>query len=38
METTIALTAWQRIDQFEEFYEERLVSFIRTYCGKDHHQ
>jgi hypothetical protein len=38
MEGRIALTAWQRIDQFEEFDEKRIVRFIRAYRGDDHHQ
>ncbi len=38
MDTRIALTAWQRIDQFDEFDEERIIRFIRTYRGDDHHQ
>ena len=37
MDTRIALTAWTRIDQFDEFDEERLVRFIRAYRGTDHH-
>lgn len=31
METRIALTAWGRIDQFEEFDEERIRRFIEAY-------
>lgn len=38
MEERITLTAWQRIDQLEEFDEERIVRFIRAYRGDDHHQ
>jgi hypothetical protein len=38
MDTRIALTAWQRIDQFEEFDEGRIERFIRAYLGVDHHQ
>jgi len=37
METRIALTAWQRIDQFDQFDEARIVHFIRAYRGIDHH-
>jgi hypothetical protein len=37
METRIALTAWNRIDQFDEFDEERVVRFIRAFSGADHH-
>jgi len=38
MDTRIALTAWQRIDQFEDFDEGRIERFIRAYRGADHHQ
>lgn len=38
METRIALTAWQRIDQFEEFDQSRVERFIRSYLGVDHHE
>ncbi len=38
MDTRIALTAWQRIDQFEEFDQGRIEDFIRAYRGIDHHQ
>ena len=38
MDTRIALTAWQRIDQFDEFDAERIERFIRAYRGVDHHQ
>ena len=37
METRIALTAWNRIDRFEEFDEERITDFINAYRGIDHH-
>jgi hypothetical protein len=37
MDTRIALTAWNRIDQFVEFDEDRLVRFIRAFRGADHH-
>jgi hypothetical protein len=37
MDTRIALTAWNRIDQFDEFDEERVVRFIRAFSGADHH-
>lgn len=37
MDTQIALTAWNRIDRFEEFDEQRLVRFIDAYLGIDHH-
>ena len=38
MESRIALTAWQRIDTFEEFNERRIVRFIEAYRGIDHHR
>ena len=38
MDSRIALTAWQRIDQFDEFDEERVQRFIRAYAGDDHHR
>ena len=37
MDTRIALTAWNRIDRFHEFDEERVVRFIRAFQGADHH-
>jgi hypothetical protein len=37
MDTRIALTAWNRIDRFDEFDEERLARFIRAFRGADHH-
>ena len=37
METAIALTAWGRIDQFDQFDEDRIVQFIEAYIGIDHH-
>ncbi len=37
MEARIALTAWGRIDAFEEFDEKRIIRFIRAYRGLDHH-
>lgn len=37
MDTRIALTAWTRIDRFDEFDEERIARFIRAYRGADHH-
>ena len=33
----IALTAWTRIDVFDEFDEKRIVNFIQAYRGIDHH-
>jgi len=37
MESQIALTAWQRVDKFDEFDAERVRSFIERYEGIDHH-
>lgn len=37
MEARIALTAWQRIDKFDEFDADRIRSFIDRYEGIDHH-
>ncbi len=34
----IALTAWTRIDTFDEFDEARIVKFIGRYRGIDHHK
>ena len=38
MKTRIALTAWTRIDAFDEFDESRIVRFIKAYSGIDHHK
>ena len=38
MDTRIALTAWQRIDQFDRFDAERVERFIHAYRGDDHHR
>ncbi len=38
MKHRIALTAWTRIDAFDEFDEARVVRFIKTYRGIDHHK
>ena len=38
MEHTIALTAWTRIDTFDEFDAQRIRGFIRAYQGTDHHR
>jgi Protein of unknown function (DUF3105) len=38
MKTTIALTAWTRIDQFDEFDAKRVRRFIDAYRGIDHHK
>jgi len=37
MSHKIALTAWTRIDKFNEFDEKRIASFIEAYMGIDHH-
>ncbi len=37
MDTRIALTAWGRIDAFDEVDEGRIVRFIEAYRGIDHH-
>ena len=37
MGARIALTAWQRLDKFEEFDEGRIRAFIERYEGIDHH-
>jgi Protein of unknown function (DUF3105) len=38
MKTRIALTAWTRLDAFDDFDEARIVRFIRAYRGIDHHK
>lgn len=37
LDTRIALTAWTRIDKFNDFDEERIQKFIKAYRGIDHH-
>ncbi len=37
MDAMIALTAWQRIDTFDTYDEQRIVRFIEAYIGIDHH-
>jgi hypothetical protein len=37
MDTRIALTAWTRIDKFDEFDQDRIIRFIRAFRGEDHH-
>lgn len=37
MERQIALTAWGRIDSFDGYNEARIVNFIETFIGIDHH-
>ena len=38
MKSRIALTAWTRLDKFDEFDEKRIVRFIDSYRGIDHHK
>ena len=38
MKTTIALTAWTRIETLGQFDERRIRRFIEAYRGIDHHQ
>lgn len=38
MKTRIALTAWTRMDAFDDYDEARIVRFIRAYRGIDHHK
>jgi hypothetical protein len=38
MGTRIALTAWQRIDKFDEFDAQRMRNFIERYEGIDNHR
>ena len=38
MKHRIALTAWTRLDEFDEFDEGRIQRFIRAYKGIDHHK
>jgi hypothetical protein len=37
MDSLIALTAWKRIDKLEQFDEDRIKRFIKTYHGLDQH-
>ena len=37
MAARIALTAWQRLDKFDEFDAARIRAFIERYEGIDHH-
>jgi hypothetical protein len=34
----IALTAWTRIDTFDQYDEARIVRFLKAYRGVDHHK
>jgi len=38
MRTRVALTAWTRLDAFDDLDEARIVRFIRAYRGIDHHK
>jgi hypothetical protein len=38
LDQRIALTAWNRIDTFDEFDEKRITTFINFYRGIDHHK
>jgi uncharacterized protein DUF3105 len=38
MQRRIALTAWTRLDAFDEFDEARIEKFISRYRGIDHHK
>jgi len=38
MKSRIVLTAWKRLDAFEEPDEKRIVRFIEAYHGIDHHK
>jgi hypothetical protein len=38
LDRKIALTAWGRIDKFDEFDEARIVTFIKAHIGIDHHR
>lgn len=37
LDRRIALTAWGRIDTFDEFDEARIVKFVKAHIGIDHH-
>ncbi len=37
METTYALTAWTRLQRFEEIDPEGMREFAEAYHGLDHH-
>jgi DNA polymerase III delta subunit len=37
LDMQIALTAWGRIDTFDEVDEQRIVRFIEAYWSIDHH-
>jgi hypothetical protein len=37
MNARISLTAWTRLDTFNDFDEARIDRFIEAYVGIDHH-
>lgn len=37
MDARIALTAWQRLEKFDDFDEGRIIRFIDAHIGIDHH-
>lgn len=37
IDTRIALTAWERLDKFNEYDEKRIREFINAFEGIDHH-
>lgn len=38
LDKKIALTAWGRIEKFDEFDEKQIIRFIEAYKGIDHHR
>lgn len=38
MKSRIALSAWTRLDTFDDYDEQRIVRFIQAYRGIDHHK
>jgi hypothetical protein len=38
MQRRIALTAWTRLDAFDDFDDARITRFIKAYRGIDHHK
>ncbi len=38
LDRKIALTAWGKIDKFDEFDKARIVRFIKAHIGIDHHR
>lgn len=37
LETAFAMTAWQRLEAFNDFSSERIQAFLEAYEGTDHH-